>query len=94
MVTGRLPLIAALAASLLLAGCTPTATSVPSEDADAPARSPEGPPVDCSVYAGQTDPELTLFSPSAVAKVPGEGQLYGEKLLLGNYCLTYANDGS
>lgn len=72
----RPALIAAIAASFLLAGCAPTATPPaadggPAPDADTTAAS-------CSTYADQTDPELKLFTSTALAAGPSEGQVYGD----------------
>jgi hypothetical protein len=70
-------LIAAAATTLLLAGCAPTAPT--SADGDTPATTPDGASgADCSIYAGQTDPELTLFTSTAIAAGPAEGQVYGD----------------
>lgn len=72
----RPALIAAIAASLLLAGCAPT---TPAPDVDgAPAPDAESTTADCSTYAGQTDPELMLFTSSALTAGPSEGQVYGD----------------
>jgi hypothetical protein len=60
--------------SLLLAGCAPTASA---PGADKPAGS-GGSGADCSAFAENSDPELKLFSSSAVAKGPTEGQKYGD----------------
>jgi hypothetical protein len=67
---------ALIAAALLLAGCAPTAPTT--AEGDAPATSPEGPSTDCSIYAGQTDPELKLFTTSAIVAGPAEGQVFGD----------------
>ncbi len=75
--TARPILIAAFIAVFSLAGCAPT-TPTPSGDGDSSATNPEGPSADCSVYAGQTDPELRLFTSSAIAAGPAEGQVYGD----------------
>jgi hypothetical protein len=70
-------LIVATLATLALAGCAPTAPTASSTDGDAPAASAEG-SADCSIYAGQTDPELMLFTTSAIAAGPSEGQVFGD----------------
>lgn len=72
----RPALIAAIAATLVLAGCAPTASTT--TEGDTQATSPEGPSADCSIYEGQTDPELKLFTSSAIAAGPSEGQVYGD----------------
>ena len=73
----RLVLTAAIAASLLLAGCTPTA-SAPRSDGN-PGTKPAGSDAgDCGIFTGQTDPELTLFTSSAITAGPQQGQKYGD----------------
>lgn len=72
----RTTLIAAVAASLLLVGCAPT-TPAPAPDG-APAPDADTTSLDCSTYAGQTDPELKLFTSSALTAGPSEGQVYGD----------------
>ena len=69
-----------IAAALLLAGCAPTAP------ADGGGTDTEEPPAadsgatgaDCSIYASQTDPELKLFTTSALTAGPAKGQVYGD----------------
>lgn len=73
----RPALIAAIAATLLLVGCAPTASG-PTTEGDVAATSPEGPSADCGIYASQTDPELKLFTSTAIAAGPAEGQVYGD----------------
>ena len=73
----RPALIAAIAASLLLAGCAPT-TPAPAPEGEAPAPEAESTETDCSIYAGQTDPELMLFTSSALTAGPTEGQVFGD----------------
>ena len=70
--------IAALFATLALAGCAPTTPAATTGEDDSQATTPEGPSADCSIYAGQTDPELALFTSSAIAAGPAEGQVYGD----------------
>ena len=66
----------AVATSLLLAGCTPTASN-PGSNGN-PGAGNGGGAADCGKFAGQTDPELTLFTSSAIAAGPAKGQVYGD----------------
>ncbi len=68
-------LIAAFAASLLLSGCAPTA---PAAEGDSPDTGSGISTADCSIYDGQTDPELALFTSSAIDVGPAEGQVFGD----------------
>ncbi|MBX3091429.1 MAG: hypothetical protein KF801_02860 [Cryobacterium sp.] len=67
---------AVVAAGLLLAGCAPAASDT------APGGNPGSPPgsgpADCSAFDGQSDPELMLFTSSAIAAGPEAGQKYGD----------------
>ncbi len=76
-VTSRSAILVTLSASLvLLAGCaptTPTASTGDSPDAGTGTKA-----AGCELYAGQTDPELTLFTSSAITAGPTEGQVYGD----------------
>ena len=73
--SARALLAAATIAAFALAGCAPTATT---DEGDAPAASAGGSSADCSIFAGATDPELMLFTSSAIAAGPSEGQTYGD----------------
>lgn len=73
----RAVLIAAFIATFSLAGCAPS-TPAPTGDGDTSATSPEGASADCGIYADQADPELRLFTSSAIAAGPAEGQVYGD----------------
>ncbi len=78
--SSRSMIIAALASTLLLAGCAPTApTTSTGGDTDPGTGSGTGAGgADCGIYAGQTDPELMLFTSTAIAAGPAEGQTYGD----------------
>ncbi|WP_309617255.1 hypothetical protein [Salinibacterium sp.] len=72
-------LVAFITASLLLAGCAQVAPAT--EEGSAGSGSGSGSETlstDCSIYEGQTDPELTLFTSNAVAAGPGNGQVFGD----------------
>ena len=73
----RSMLIAAIASTVLLAGCAPTAPTTTGSDTAPDAGTAAG-GADCGIYAGQTDPELMLFTSSALAAGPTEGQVYGD----------------
>ena len=78
MTSAARPLVlATLLATLALTGCAPTAPSA-SDDGDAAAPSEQSSSADCGIFDGQTDPELTLFTSSAIAAGPAEGQVYGD----------------
>ena len=73
-------LAAAFIATFALAGCAPAAPA-PTGDGDTQAASPESPEgssADCGIYAGQTDPELKLFTSAGIAAGPAEGQVFGD----------------
>jgi hypothetical protein len=76
--TVRPVLITAVAATLLLAGCSPTTPATTTGGSDTPDTSAGGASADCSIFAGATDPELMLFTSSALAAGPTEGQVYGD----------------
>jgi hypothetical protein len=75
-------LVLGIAAALLLAGCAPTAPSDGGgTDSEAPPATDSdsgGTGADCSIFAGQTDPELMLFTSSALTAGPAEGQVFGD----------------
>ena len=79
-------LLLGIAAALVLAGCAPTAPSDSGGTDSGTGTGTEEPPAadsgatgaDCSIYAGQTDPELKLFTSSALTAGPAEGQVYGD----------------
>lgn len=78
----------AIATTLLLAGCAPTAPKTdngsgtsPSDSSGSestPSAQSNGGAADCSTFDGQTDPELSLFTSSAITAGPAEGQVYGD----------------
>ena len=72
----RPALLAAIAASLLLSGCAPTTPTLSTDGAPAPDADTTA--ADCSTYADQTDPELKLFTSTAITAGPSEGQVYGD----------------
>lgn len=72
----RFAFLVAVATSLLLAGCTPVASNPGSQGGQG--GNVNGDAADCSTFAGQTDPELTLFTSTAVATGPKQGQVYGD----------------
>lgn len=73
----RFATVTVVAISLLLAGCAQTgATS--GTDGTSGAKPGGSAGADCSVFAGQTDPELSLFTSSAITAGPSEGQKYGD----------------
>ncbi len=74
----------AVTLTLLLAGCAPTATSSGTDtgsgtapDSGTSTGGTSG-AADCSVFDGQTDPELSLFTSSALSAGPSQGQVYGD----------------
>ena len=67
-----------IASSLLLAGCTPTGSSGPSQGGDSGGAPASGSAANCGAYEGQTDPELMLFTSSAIDAGPTQGQKYGD----------------
>lgn len=74
----RAVLAAAIIATFALAGCAPTAPATTTGESDAPDAAAGGATADCSIFAGATDPELMLFTSSAIAAGPAEGQTYGD----------------
>jgi len=77
----RAALIAAIASAFLLAGCapaTPPADTSSTGGADTTDSAPTTSSAGCDKFAGQTDPELSLFTSSAIAAGPAEGQIYGD----------------
>jgi len=75
----RAALIAAIASVVLLAGCTPAAQSTDTgSSTDSGSNTGTTASTGCDRFAGQTDPELALFTSSAIAAGPTEGQVYGD----------------
>ncbi|WP_397545137.1 hypothetical protein, partial [Salinibacterium sp.] len=73
-------LVAFIAASLLLAGCAQVAPATEEGSAGSGSGSGSGSETlstDCSIYVGQTVPDLTLFTSNAVASGHGNGQVFG-----------------
>ena len=80
-VAQRSTFTAVVAVSLLLAGCAPTAsTSGPAGNTGSGSGSGSGTSsaADCSIFDGQTDPELSLFTSSALSAGPAHAQVYGD----------------
>ena len=75
--SSRFAIASVVAFSLLLVGCTQTAPSSGSNDSSGGTPA-VGSGADCSVFDGQTDPELTLFTSTAIAAGPAKGQKYGD----------------
>ncbi len=68
---------AAVVATLLLAGCAPTVSDP--GPGGTPGTKPAGDAgADCSIFDGQTDPELILFTSSAITAGPQQGQKFGD----------------
>jgi hypothetical protein len=61
---------------MLLAGCAPTTPSAEPGGSDGTDTGSSA--AGCAIYDGQTDPELKLFTTSALAAGPSEGQVYGD----------------
>ena len=80
--TARPVLVVAILAAFALAGCTPTTpagtTGDTTDEGDSSSTGAAGSAADCSIFAGQTDPELMLFTTSAIASGPAEGQVFGD----------------
>jgi hypothetical protein len=69
-------LLVAVSATVLLAGCTPT---TPSATPGGSTGSGDGSSAKgCEIYDGQTDPELKLFTTTALTAGPGADQVYGD----------------
>lgn len=80
-VGSRSLLTAAIVVSLLLAGCAPTATSSSSQGGSGSGGNGGNGGnggADCSAYKNSVEPTLVLFSSSAIADGPTEGQVYGD----------------
>ncbi|MEO7348283.1 MAG: hypothetical protein ABIW32_00205 [Terrimesophilobacter sp.] len=75
--TSRFAVASVVALSLVLAGCAQTTSSGESNGSSGGTPAGEA-GADCSVFAGQTDPELALFTSSAITAGPSEGQKYGD----------------
>jgi hypothetical protein len=75
-------LVAVITATLLLAGCAPVAPASDPPATDSPTAEGDstdaGSAADCSIYEGQTDPELMLFNSNAIEAGPGERQVFGD----------------
>jgi hypothetical protein len=72
----RSAFVVAVAATILLAGCAPTSPS--GSSGENPDTGSGTGATGCDIYAGQTDPELMLFTTSALAAGPSAGQVYGD----------------
>lgn len=73
----RVAPMVAIAASLLLAGCG-SSTSDSGPDGDSGTTRAGSAAKGCAVFKGQTDPELALFTSTAVVAGPKPGQKYGD----------------
>lgn len=71
----RVILSVAIAGTLLLAGCTPTTSGPTSGSSGTPS---VGSASGCEVFKDQTDPELKLFTSSAISEGPAADQVYGD----------------
>lgn len=72
------PTFVALGTVALLAACTTTGTAGSSSGGSKAGSGSESGAADCSVFAGQTDPALKLFTTDAITSGPTKGQKYGD----------------
>lgn len=71
-------IIPSVALVLLIAGCAPTVTDSSTGADTGSSDTANSGALTCASYAGQTDPELELFTTSAITAGPSEGQVYGD----------------
>ncbi len=75
----RPALFGLVATAFLIAGCAPTAgASGDSSGTDGDGSGTASGAVSCETYVASTDPETSLFTTTALAAGPAEGQVYGD----------------